>query len=414
MRFLFQCAAKDLRRRLADPMSLAIWLGIPLLLGGLMSLLASGGSVPKAHVLLVDEDQSFLSQMIANAGGEGRADFLDIEQVETEAEGRRRIDAGDASALLIVPRGFGAAVIDGTPVATLRLVKNPSQRILPNIVQTACELLVQATFYAQRLLGEPLRRLRAQPVDGGHQYSDAAVASAATAINDRLRRMGTWLNPPALKLETVNDAPSAESEDSNFALLFLPGMVFMAVLFIAQGMADDVWDEKALGTLGRAVSLPHDLTLFLGGKLLATSLVMAAVALVAVGVATAFFAVPLARAPLAFSWCVLTGAGLYCFFQVLQFAGSTRTGAHMLSTMVVFPAMMLGGSFFPFEAMPGWMAATGRWLPNGQAVARLKDLLSGTVDPRALAIAGLAIVVPAIAAFLLSARLMRGRFAGEA
>ena len=226
--------------------------------------------------------------------------------------------------------------------------------------------------------------------------------------------MGKWLNPPALKLETVNDAPAAAAQDSNFALLFLPGMVFMAVLFIAQGMADDVWDEKALGTLGRAVSLPHDLRLFLGGKLLAASLVMAAVALVAVVVATAFFAVPVGRAPLAFAWCVFTGAGIYCFFQLLQFAGSTRTGAHMLSTMVVFPAMMLGGSFFPFEAMPGWMAAIGRWLPNGQAVARLKDMLAGTADPRALAIAGVAIVVPAIVAFLLSARLMRGRFAGEA
>lgn len=414
MRFLLQCTLKDVRRRLADPMSLAIWLGIPLMLGGLMSVLASGGGpVPKAHVLLVDEDQSFLSSLIANAGGEGRADFLDIERVDTEAEGRRRIDAGDASALLVVPKGFAAAVIDGTPV-TLRLVKNPSERILPGIVQTACEMLVEVAFYAQRLLGEPLRQLRGQGVDEGHQYSDAAVAAAATSINDRLRRMGKWMDPPALKLDTVNDAPAAAAQDSNFALLFLPGMVFMAVLFIAQGMADDVWDEKALGTLGRAVRLPHDLTLFLGGKLLATSLVMAAVALVAVGVATAFFAVPVARAPLALAWCVFTGAGLYCYFQVLQFAGTTRTGAHMLSTMVVFPAMMLGGSFFPFEAMPGWMAAIGRWLPNGQAVTRLKDLLAGTADPRALGIAGVAIAVPAIAAFLLSARLMRGRFAGEA
>ena len=169
MRFLLQCAVKDVRRRLADPMSLAIWLGIPLLLGGLMSLLAAGGGpVPKAHVLLVDEDQSFLSSLIANAGGEGRADFLDIQKVATEAEGRRRIDAGDASALLVVPKGFAAAVIDGTPV-TLRLVKNPSERILPGIVQTACEMLVEVAFYAQRLLGAPLRQLRGQGAGEGHQ-----------------------------------------------------------------------------------------------------------------------------------------------------------------------------------------------------------------------------------------------------
>jgi ABC-type multidrug transport system permease subunit len=191
-------------------------------------------------------------------------------------------------------------------------------------------------------------------------------------------------------------------------------MVFMAVLFISQGMADDVWDEKTQGTLRRAVSLPHSLTLFLGGKLVATSLVMAAVALMALAVATLFFGVPVGRVPLAFAWCVFTGTAIYCFFQLLQFAGSTRTGASMVSTMVVFPAMMLGGSFFPFEIMPRWMAAVGRWLPNGQGVARLKDLLTGTAEPRALAIATLAIAVPAAIAFLLSARLLGGRFAGEA
>ncbi len=414
MSFLFQCAMKDLRRRLADPVSLVLWLGIPLLIGGLMSVFTSGdGPVPKAHVLLVDEDQSLLSGLLANAGGEGRADFLDIERVATEAEGRARMDAGDASAMLVVPKGFGAAFIDGTPT-TLRLVKNPSERILPNIVQTAVEMLVEVAFYAQRLLGEPLRQLRGQTADDRPGYPDSAVAAVATSINQRMRQLSRWLNPPAIALQTVNAAPAAPAQTSSFALLFLPGMVFMAVLFISQGMADDVWDEKAQGTLGRAVSLPHDLTLFLGGKLVATSVVMAAVALVAVAVAALVFAVPIGRTPIAFAWCVFTGTAIYCFFQLLQFAGTTRTGANMVSTMVVFPAMMLGGSFFPFEVMPRWMAGAGRWLPNGQAVARLKDLLAGTADPHALAIAALAIAVPAAIAFLLSARLLGGRFAGEA
>jgi ABC-type multidrug transport system permease subunit len=79
--------------------------------------------------------------------------------------------------------------------------------------------------------------------------------------------------------------------------------------------------------------------------------------------------------------------------------------------MVLFPMMMLGGSFLPFEMMPRWMAALGRLTPNGQGVAQLKAILTGQADPAALAIAALAIGMPAAALFLLSARLLRGRFA---
>jgi ABC-type multidrug transport system permease subunit len=80
----------------------------------------------------------------------------------------------------------------------------------------------------------------------------------------------------------------------------------------------------------------------------------------------------------------------------------------------VFPLMMLGGSFLPFEMMPGWMAAIGRLTPNGQGVTQLRAILSGHADPAALAFATLAIGIPAVAFFLLSARLLRGRFASGA
>jgi ABC-type uncharacterized transport system permease subunit len=71
---------------------------------------------------------------------------------------------------------------------------------------------------------------------------------------------------------------------------------------------------------------------------------------------------------------------------------------------------MLGGSFFPFEAMPAWMAAIGVWTPNGLGVARLKELLYGDVSSAALAMAAVGIGIPAALAFLGSWRRLR-RFA---
>jgi ABC-type multidrug transport system permease subunit len=366
------------------------------------------GPVPTAHVLLVDQDDSFLSRLLANAGGGGDQQFLDIEKV-TEAEGRARMDAGEASAMLVLPKGFTDAVLHDQP-ATLELVKNPAQRILPSIVETGVEMLIEVIHYLRRLLGDELPRLVDAPRDSADFYSSEVVSTFAGAINERLRGVSGWLFPPVLELATTSDASDTPAESFNFALFMLPGMIFMSVLFISQGMADDVWDEKLSGTLRRAVSLPHNLAWFLGGKLVAAGTVMAGVALVALAIAVAFFGIAPGRLPLAFVWVVYTGTALYCFFQLLHFAGSTKTGANMVSTVVLFPAMMLGGSFFPFEAMPGWMQAIGRWLPNGQAVVRLKELLGGAPDPAALGVAALAIGLPAAAAFAWSARLLRGRF----
>lgn len=241
MRFLMTCAAKDLRRRLADPVSLVMWLGIPLMMGGLMSLLGGSGQPPKAHVLLVDEDDSLLGRLVAGAGGQPGAEFLQVERVSRD-EGQRKMDAGEASALLVLPKGLADAVVNERP-ATLTLVKNPAQRILPNIVETGAELLVEAIFYLQGFFAEPLRQLRTEPRGPGDFYSDAAVASLSTLVHQRLRHVGKWASPPVLGIEAASDvAPRDEGFD--FGTLFLPGMIFMALLFIAQGMADDLWDEK--------------------------------------------------------------------------------------------------------------------------------------------------------------------------
>jgi ABC-type multidrug transport system permease subunit len=69
---------------------------------------------------------------------------------------------------------------------------------------------------------------------------------------------------------------------------------------------------------------------------------------------------------------------------------------------------MLGGSFFPFEVMPAWMASLGQMTPNGWALLRLREIMGGEADAGALLVsfaAGLAIVM---ALGFLAARRIRG------
>jgi ABC-type multidrug transport system permease subunit len=106
----------------------------------------------------------------------------------------------------------------------------------------------------------------------------------------------------------------------------------------------------------------------------------------------------------------MVGSALVVFFTLLQLLGTSRRAASLLATMVTFPLLMIGGSFFPFETMPGWMVAIGRLTPNGQAIAQLNPILFREPDPRSLAAAAAAIALPAAVAFALAARRLE-RFA---
>jgi ABC-type multidrug transport system permease subunit len=408
MRFVLIATLKDLRRRLADPAALAMWLGLPVVIGTLMALIGgSDGGAPKARVLLVDLDQTLISRLVGMAGGSSQlAEFLEIETV-TEEDGRRRIDAGEANALLILPKGFQEGVLREKPTE-LTLIKNPSQRILPGIVEEGMRMVVEATFYAQRLFGEPLRQI-ADSAAGGTAPSDALVATISQAINQRLRTLETTLSPPVLSLDSGGVAEAQAS--FNFGAIFMPGLLFMAVMFTAQGISNDIWIEKTKGTLRRTLSAPQGAAAFLAGKIAAGVAVMAAATLLAIGVGIAGFGVHVSRAPLTLLWASYAGAAILCMMTGLQLISTSARGGQLLSTMVVFPLIMIGGSFFPFETMPAWMAGVGRWTPNGLAVLETKKILFGAIDPAALAIAAVGIGVPAVVIFALSVKRLKGAFA---
>ena len=405
MRYLFVAAAKDVRRRLADPAALAIWIGLPLLLGGLLGFSAGDdGRPPRASVLVADQDDTLVSGLLSTALGS--AEIMDLQSVTLE-EGRRRIDGGDATALLVVPKGFQEAVLEQSS-SELTLFVNPAQQILPGIVQEALEIVVEGVFYAQQIFGPVLRRI--VPAGATGPPSDAEVAAISVEINQQLARLQNVVLPPAIALTVVKEASGRAEPSLTLGQLFLPGMLFMSFLFVASGMSGDVWEEQRMGTLRRALTTPQPAHRLLMGKLIAGVALMAVIAFVALAAGTVLFDIPWWRVPAALAWCVFAGGALLALLTLLQMLASSQRGADMLSSTVIFPLMMLGGSFFPFETMPGWMAAVGRWTPNGLGVVRLKDLLYGDITLTPLAVAALGIGLPAAAAFLLAGRRLRRRF----
>ena len=377
-------ARKDLERLRRAPTGLLIWICIPLLIGAMVALATGrGGGRMQVQLLVADQDDSFGSRMLVVA-------FEQSGIVRTEAVpadvGRQRIADDDASALLIVPAGFAAAVLRREPTE-LQLLTNPAQRINPGIVEEFLRVLGDAVFAAQRLLAPEVDRVNAAVTDvtSSEQW---ALASARIG-NELAERVRSFVDP--LRIELVDrsepePAAAADAGGGGFGLQFWPGMLLMALFFVGQGLCEDLWEERRLGTLRRALSSPGGVRPWLLGKWLCAAVVAALVGVVGLGGGVLMFDLPLRTLLVGVPWVALVGAVLLLLLWPLACVASSARAANVLTSAVMFPLLMLGGSFFPFESMPRWMASIGTVTPNGWLLLRLRALIDGRFEPLQLAL----------------------------
>jgi ABC transporter DrrB family efflux protein len=397
---------------LKDPMSLLLSLGIPLVIGVLITAATggSGGSAPKALLWVVDEDDSVLSKLLVGAFEQNTGAPIEAQPVEREA-GRRKLLDGRGSAMLIIPEGFGEALLEDGPTE-LRLVTNPVQSILPGIIEESLEILVDASFYVHRLFGDEIRTIADGIAADGHP-GNVDFMTVSNSIQAAFEHIGEYVSPPLIELETTIVETKDEGSGggrASFSLYFLPGIALMALMFMAQSHSEDVWREREQGTLRRVASAPAKLVSFLAGKLAASAAIIAAVSLAGLGIAFAYHGLPVRHLPLAVVWSALVGVVLVLGMMAGQLCASSRRAGSIVTNSVMFPLLMAGGSFFPSEVMPKWMARVGRFTPNGYAVERLKDIVLGRHELGSLFVAtGVLLATGTILMWFCNWRL--GRFA---
>jgi len=370
-RFLFTSVRKDLTRWRQDKTALLIWLGIPFLIGGLITLMIDGGDgTPTGTLLIADQDDSLLSGFVVGAYNQDQlGDLIIVEKVSVEV-GEARINDGDASGFLIIPAGFQDAFLNETPV-TLTLKTNPAQTILPGIIEDATEILLDLGFYAQRLLGPEIQRIQDSSSNG--LTDDVFVSGISVDIQNKISKVGPKLSPPLLDVVIVEPPPAEPQPD--IALLFLPGIILMAVLFSSNSLAADYWAEREKGTLRRLASAPGVLSGFVAGKAVAALAVIGLIAAVTLLVGFAYHDVAWNKFVPSLLWVSFGGVGLFAWFAALQMMFPNNRAANLVTTILLFPLMMAGGSFFPLAALPEWIAGIGRLSPNGFIVDRLSGEL---------------------------------------
>jgi ABC-2 type transport system permease protein len=391
---------RDLARRRRDPVGLLVMLAIPL--GLLMVFRFAFGTVseersPRATLLVVDADSSLVSRFLSGAFSQGGLTKIVDAQAADSATAMRQLKREKASGALFIPKGFGDDFLAARPTK-LVLYKNPSERILPSILEEVLATMADGGGALQSLLAGPMRRISGM-TGGTDSPAETEVAGISVDVQRAITRSGKYLLPPVIELKP--EVATKSKGGPSFMELFFPGLAFMAVVFLSQSIALDTAEERRRGTLRRSLAMGVNPGHLFLGKVLAGMVVIIPTLAVVFLLGRWLVGTPMSR--------LLVGWGFSCFAAftalamlfALALIPRTVTAAQVTSNLVVMPMCLLGGCFFPIEVMPSFMQGISKHLPTGWAIERMKDLILAREGGMAfLPAAGVCLVVGAVFLFV--------------
>lgn len=379
MRAALTMTLNDLRLRFKDRSLFLFGLIVPFALMLIFSLLLgplTSGAPFKARVLLVDMDGSVLSGSLRVAlTAAAEAGVISWEQADDAAGARGALRAGEAEAAIIVPAGFGAAVLrasganEGGAAVTLTVLGDANGALAAQITESV------ATAY--------LSRLRSGV------WATAALATAGRPVLPALVLAQVAQAPEPLTLEEARSS----GRQLSLATYYSVAMAVFFVFFTVQIGVMGILDEEREGTLARLLAAPVSRNSILGAKVL-SSMTIGTLSMIALAVASgllmgADWGPALGALALVLA-VVASAAGI-----MLLVAGLVRSteGAGNVQTVVALTLGLLGGAFFPLPEATGLMGWLPKVSPHHWFIRGIGDLTGG----------GVAAIYPSVAALVLFA-----------
>jgi len=379
---------KDLRVLLRSPLLLGVLIAYPLLVAGLVGLVAGYGS-SKPRVALVDEDHL---PRIAHVGGQsfGIQDAIDevgknVHLVRMDpVKARHALATGRVVATLTVPPGFLADLRSGLHAPSLvyqttrggissrvtqqvqALVYALNLRLQKAYVRTDLgyvQLIVRggrATFAGKtyNVLGLARMGKLLQQLPRGPQRD--RIAEFARIAGVALTQTGSLLAATAspIGLERAREASRSSLLSAQVQAYALALTITFLALLLAAGAIASERDENAIGRLARGlVSMGVWAKVALAAVVaLALGLVIALVFGAIVEAGNVVGGEPWARLPVLALGLAIAGAALGALGSLLGALARDARSASLVAVLVVMPVVFLG--LVPREVAPvaGWIS----------------------------------------------------------
>ncbi len=366
MKNVFHLIHKDFKRKWKNPVVILGFLLIPIiftLIFGFVFGSSEEQTLPQVPVLAVDKDQSFLSQFLLTALSQGELKKLISLKVIEEDEGRRLLDKGKASALLIIPENFSEDVLDGRR-AELLFLKNPAEQFLPQIAEEIVDtssLLFSALF---SVFSDEVTLVR-DVIDKG-ELTDVDVSSISIQVKNRIEGIAKFVFPPVISLKQITISEKDEEETSSISVqgYILPAMAIMFLLFICNIVFEDIIREKEMGTLLRMSVSPMKLSEFIWSKTITSALIGMLCSLVLIAVGRILFSIHWGNFFLVLLIVLCLNIMLAGFISfIYSFIRTERQAGAVLSSVIIVMSM-LGGSMVPVENYPLFIQKISKFTLN--------------------------------------------------
>ena len=384
-------AWKDTIIRFSSRTELLFFLILPLvftvLLSGGVGTGQTGAGDNRIVLLVVNQDGSEPANTLIRALA--ASDVVRIEE-EPLAEAETRFADEAAPALLVIPAGFGAAVLDGsTAVLDLRqLPNNNNANAADRAVQTAVSD-ISAPWIAARASLQEAEQLAPFADDAARQaYFQQAADLAAALLADEPQRVSVTQPEAALTEANTYDQAAHQSAGQLITWVFIPLLGTSALLAF----------ERRYGTLRRLLVTPTRKATYLLGTIFGQFSTAVVQMGILVGFGIVVMGVNWGRSPAGLAIMLLTfGLSSVAFGVMMATFVKTEGQANNLSIMLGMSMALLGGCWFPIELFPPAVQTAVHVLPTTWAMQGLADLVmrgAGVTEilPEAAVLSGFAVV----------------------
>ena len=380
LRIALVIAGRIVRQRVRDRTALIFAILTPLGLALAFSVLIPNDfSSFHTRFVVVDQDAGPLARVFVDdvLGGVVAAGVADVDTLGTENAATEEVRAGQASAAIIIPAGFSAAIqtgaatelriLGGEYAISLEVARSVASRFANDV--GAVQLMV-ATAFMTGGTTDPGTIQRAQAA-----MADPSPISIVTQATERLQ--------------------------ANLATFYGAAMAIMFVFFATQYGALAILADRQAGTLPRLLAAPIAPGSIVMGASLA-GLVLGLISMTVLVVATtvlqgASWGPPVLVALLIVA-AVIAAMGIS---MVVSSLARTAQQAGGLNAIVAFSMAAIGGVFVPLSQAPETMVGLAQITPHAWFLRGIDTLSGGSpgiadIAPSLSVLLGMGIVTGAI------------------
>jgi len=345
--------------------------------GALGAVGTAGEEDTRIPLAVVDLDGSALAQRFiedVDAAGGVRVELYDAAQAESLLQARQ------LGRVLTLPAGFGADLESGRQV-TVRLVNHPDAGLeRTEAVRLVLEGVAQDLSLEYQIVAslEQMGAMQAADPETSEVFSAERMITQAQSQFARSR-----VQPLIAVTQRVPQIAEREADEFPDAVqLAVPAFTVLFVFLTAQTTAHSIYEEKKLGSFRRLLAAPLSKAALLAGKTL-PNFVMA---LVQTAVIFAFGLVglrlmglqPLSLGSAPGAVLLVTVAIALCSSALgITIAALARTESQIggLSSLILWGAGILGGSFVPLFILEQFLGTLPRIVPHYWANRAFENLL---------------------------------------